>query len=54
MVPGCTKFHKVKKGEYCEKIADDYGILLDDLVKWNPDVGEECRNLKYDFYLFVG
>lgn len=54
MVPGCTKFHKVKRGEYCEQIADNYGIPLDDLVKWNPDVGEECRNLKYDFYLCVG
>lgn len=53
MVPGCTKFHKVKKGEYCEKIADDYSISLDDLIKLNPDVGKECRNLKYDFYLCV-
>ena len=54
MVAGCTAFHKVEQGEWCQLIADDSKISLKDLLAWNPDVGSDCTNLKYDFYVCVG
>lgn len=54
MVTGCEKFHKVLQGEYCAQISDDSGVPLSDFLAWNPDVGSDCRNLKYDFYVCVG
>jgi LysM repeat protein len=54
MVDGCDKFHKVEKDEGCQKIADDFSISVNQLKEWNPDVGKECTNLKYDFYACVG
>jgi LysM repeat protein len=54
MVAGCDKFHKVEKGEGCQAILDHYGISLANFAAWNPDVGNDCRNLKYDFYACVG
>ncbi|OJJ30807.1 hypothetical protein ASPWEDRAFT_140622 [Aspergillus wentii DTO 134E9] len=54
MVQGCKTFHMVKQGEYCQQIADDYNVSLNDLLNWNPAVGQNCESLKYDFYLCVG
>jgi hypothetical protein len=54
MVSGCKKFHKVLKDEYCAKIADESKISLNDFLSWNPDVGSNCGNLKYDFYVCIG
>jgi hypothetical protein len=51
MVSGCKKFHKVEQGEWCAKIAD---VSLSDFLAWKPDVGAQCSNLKYDFYVCVG
>jgi hypothetical protein len=54
MADGCNKFHKIVKGEACVDLADQYGISLDEFLAWNPDVGDDCRDLKYDFYVCVG
>lgn len=54
MAGQCNKFHKVKQDESCETIADDAGISSADFYAWNPAVGDDCRTLKYDYYVCVG
>lgn len=33
--PATTKYHVVKKGEYLNKIATQYGVTPDELIAWN-------------------
>ncbi|KAJ5372785.1 hypothetical protein N7517_004791 [Penicillium concentricum] len=54
MAKGCRKFHKVAKDEGCQQIADDSKVSLKDFLAWNPDVGNDCKKLKYDFHVCVG
>lgn len=53
MTEDCTKFHMVKDGDTCASIADKYGISQADFLAWNPDVGEDCKNLWLDTYVCV-
>jgi sarcosine oxidase delta subunit len=54
MTDGCTAFHKVVKDEWCEQIAKDSGVSLSNFVAWNPAVGDDCKGLKYGYYVCVG
>lgn len=54
MAGGCNTFHRVQEGDGGQKIADDYKISMANLLVWNPDVGADCRNLKYDYCVCVG
>jgi hypothetical protein len=54
IIADCDDFHLVEEGEICATIAKDYGITLDDFLKWNPVVGEKCDGLWKDAYVCVG
>lgn len=45
---------QVEEGEYCQQIATDNGLSLDDFVAWNPAVGADCSGLKYGYYVCMG
>lgn len=34
-------------------IAEQYGILVDDFIAWNPDVGDDCSSLWPEYYVCV-
>jgi hypothetical protein len=55
MVGNCAKFHLVKTGDTCSRVATANGISLADFLKWNPDVGgSSCGKLQRDAYACVG
>jgi len=54
IISDCDEFHLVEEDEICATIANDYGITLDDFLKWNPVVGEKCDGLWKDAYVCVG
>ncbi|RYP62165.1 hypothetical protein DL771_009838 [Monosporascus sp. 5C6A] len=54
MTEGCSKFHKVKSGDTCDKVTKANNVTLADFYKWNPSVGTDCRNLQLDVYVCVG
>jgi LysM repeat protein len=35
MVNNCNKFHFVESGDTCPAIQEEYGVTLEDLVKWS-------------------
>ncbi|KAH7190960.1 hypothetical protein BKA60DRAFT_471939 [Fusarium oxysporum] len=45
MVDNCSHFYKVQKGDTCDYIAEYHSIPLEDILKWNPAVGPECRKM---------
>ncbi|RYO95288.1 hypothetical protein DL766_002273 [Monosporascus sp. MC13-8B] len=49
MVGNCNEFHKVKSGGNRDKIASQYGISKDQIIKWNPDIGAGC-SVGLDYY----
>ncbi|PHH78014.1 hypothetical protein CDD80_7476 [Ophiocordyceps camponoti-rufipedis] len=54
MIKGCRAFHLVVKGETCLSIEAMFGPSLEDLVKWNPAIREDCTNMWADTYLCIG
>lgn len=53
MVANCDAFHLIVDGDTCPAITTKYGISLDQLVEWNPEIGAECRNIWKGYYLCV-
>lgn len=53
MVSNCNAFYMIKRGDQCQKIADQHGISLHDFVTWNPAAGETCGGLWADAYACV-
>ncbi|RYP24057.1 hypothetical protein DL765_000785 [Monosporascus sp. GIB2] len=51
---GCNKFYKVKNGDTCDGVTRSNGVSLADFYKWNPSVGDDCRNLQLDTYVCIG
>lgn len=49
----CDAFHLVVAGESCTTIARENGISREQLVEWNPDIGEDCTNMWADYYVCV-
>jgi hypothetical protein len=54
MVGNCNKFHPVRSTTTCKGILDYNKISLNDFVKWNPDVKEDCSNLWQGTHACVG
>ncbi|EHK17788.1 uncharacterized protein TRIVIDRAFT_66683 [Trichoderma virens Gv29-8] len=54
MVPDCKKFYLVKSGDTCAFIAEDQGTTVDDIKKWNPQVGSGCTALWLNNNICVG
>ncbi|KAF5511762.1 LysM domain-containing protein [Colletotrichum siamense] len=45
MVAGCTDFYFVVANDTCADIADRWGVSIDNLYAWNPDVKTDCSGL---------
>lgn len=41
----CTKYHTVSGSDSCVKLAKKYGITLNDIYDWNPQIKSGCPNL---------
>ncbi|KAI9470782.1 MAG: hypothetical protein EXX96DRAFT_597567 [Benjaminiella poitrasii] len=41
----CTKYHTVSGSDSCVKLAKKYGVSLDDIYDWNPQIKSGCPNL---------
>ncbi|KAI4694249.1 uncharacterized protein J4E84_002831 [Alternaria hordeiaustralica] len=54
MVTNCKKFHFAAKGVTCSQIISYQKISLANFVKWNPGVGDDCRNMWADTHFCVG
>jgi LysM repeat protein len=54
MITYCTRFHEVVPGDYCALVAQKYSITSSQIIKWNPDVGTECRSLLVGYQVCVG
>ncbi|KAK3354804.1 hypothetical protein B0H65DRAFT_438104 [Neurospora tetraspora] len=39
---GCTAYHTVTPGEYCYLIAQNYGITITELIRYNPTMNAAC------------
>ncbi|KAI9158367.1 carbohydrate-binding module family 50 protein [Paramyrothecium foliicola] len=50
----CVNWHLVTPGEVCETLSVRYGIDVDDLIKWNPNLGEDCSGLLAEWWVCVG
>jgi hypothetical protein len=53
MTKNCKKFYEVASGDYCDLIAQKFRITSAQIIKWNPDVGSECRSLWVGYYVCV-
>lgn len=53
MVSNCDAFHMVKDGDQCAAISKTYGITLDQLVEYNPEVKADCTGLWLGYYICV-
>lgn len=55
LISSCKAFYKAQSGDSCSKIVDSYGTFtLDDFLKWNPAVGQDCTSLLAGYYYCVG
>ncbi|KAM4060999.1 lysM domain-containing protein [Hirsutella rhossiliensis] len=54
MVRQCRRFHYVEPGQSCFEVQQRYGVSLQDLVRWNPDIGYQCTNMWANTWLCVG
>ncbi|KAI8285871.1 hypothetical protein K4K60_000891 [Colletotrichum sp. SAR11_57] len=45
MVAGCADFYFVVENDTCADIADRWGVSVDNLYAWNPDVKTDCSGL---------
>ncbi|KAI1461530.1 hypothetical protein F4805DRAFT_453419 [Annulohypoxylon moriforme] len=54
MVAGCEKFYYVVENDGCQDIANRWGVSLDTLYAWNPDLHTDCTGLFLDTYICVG
>ena len=41
----CAKYHTVSGSDSCVKLAKKYGITLDNIYDWNPQIKNGCPNL---------
>lgn len=53
MTRNCKSFHLVQPGQGCWAIANQYGISVDDFIRWNPDAKPDCSGLWANTYACV-
>ncbi|RSL55261.1 hypothetical protein CEP54_009477 [Fusarium duplospermum] len=53
MKDGCKKFHRVKAGDYCDKICKENSISIEEFVSWNPAVESDCTLVMKDYYYCI-
>ncbi|KAI8982233.1 hypothetical protein BDF20DRAFT_818565 [Mycotypha africana] len=41
----CAKYHTVSGSDSCVKLAKKYGVTLQDIYDWNPQIRKGCPNL---------
>ncbi|TPX08542.1 uncharacterized protein E0L32_010029 [Thyridium curvatum] len=44
----CYEWHIVVSGDDCSKIEAEYGVSIDQLRQWNPQLKSDCSNLLLD------
>ncbi|RDW72383.1 uncharacterized protein DSM5745_07555 [Aspergillus mulundensis] len=55
IVENCTTFYQAAKGDTCQKIVSKYGTFTqEDLITWNPALGDDCSGLWAEYYYCVG
>ncbi|KAI0890231.1 uncharacterized protein GGS22DRAFT_10196 [Annulohypoxylon maeteangense] len=54
MVDGCARFYYVVANDGCLDIANRWGVPLDTLYAWNPDLHTDCTGLQLGTYICVG
>ncbi|KAL1888268.1 hypothetical protein Sste5346_009660 [Sporothrix stenoceras] len=52
-VHNCHKYHKVKSGDTCSKIAKGAHVKLSEFMDWNTRVNKKCTNLLSGYYVCV-
>ena len=50
---GCTFSWKAAAGDTCASMASDWGISVDDFIKWNPAVGKDCSAIWADYFYCI-
>jgi spore germination protein YaaH len=53
IVANCIDFAYVRSGDTCISIAGTVGTTYDNIIKWNPGVGPECRSMLADQWVCV-
>ncbi|KNG47745.1 hypothetical protein TW65_05484 [Stemphylium lycopersici] len=54
MVGNCDEFRLVESGETCSVIQEEFDVSLEDLVRWNPAIGDDCTSMWAATNLCVG
>lgn len=54
MVGNCNKFHFINQGVVCTQVTSYQKITLEDFVKWNPTVKDDCSGMWADINVCVG
>lgn len=55
MVDNCNRWHLVGQGEVCGAIAQEVGVTVAQLAKWNTGIGGvACDNMWAGYYLCTG
>lgn len=55
IVNNCQRWHKAVSGNTCASLLNQYGTFtLDEFIKWNPAVGEDCSGLWLNYYYCIG
>lgn len=51
----CNKWYKVVSGDTCYSITQKFGISLEDFLRWNPAVSDDClTNFRAEVFYCVG
>jgi hypothetical protein len=54
MVTNCAKFHWIAKGVTCNQVYSYQQISLEDFVRWNPTVKDDCTGMWAEVQVCVG
>lgn len=49
----CDDYYFVVKGDSCDKICSKFGITMDQFMKWNPVVEDDCSGFWAEYYYCV-
>ncbi|KAL2106726.1 hypothetical protein VUR80DRAFT_6297 [Thermomyces stellatus] len=45
MVDNCDAFYAVEAGDSCNAVASEHGVTVEDIIAWNPALGDACDNM---------